>query len=125
MCHETSSHGTTASRRLLEEGDTPILVDCSHPCLPDEDGFFHPSFFQSGSFAESLTPSQSIVWFLLATWSVSADWWISMRDYFLLAPVYFTPSSCFKSFLCSFCLTSNHLPVSLMYTMGQCLHGIE
>ena len=125
MHHETRSRGTTALRRLLEEGGIPILVDCMRPCLPDEDGFFTPPFFQSYSFAGSLTPSQSILWFLLEMWSISADGWISIRDSFLIALVYFTPSNCFRSFLCSFCLASNLLQISPMYTMGQSLHGME
>ena len=60
---------------------------------------FTPLFFQSGSFARSLTPSQSIMWFFRATWSISTDWWISVRDSFLLALVYFIPSNVSSPYL--------------------------
>ena len=91
MRHETRSHGTTASRRLLEDGGAPHPWLIAHiPAFLMKMASFTPLFFQCGSFVRSLTPSQSIVWLLHMTWSVSANWWISIRDSLLLA-LYISP----------------------------------
>ena len=68
-----------------------VPVDRKHPRLPDEDGFFHPLFFQSGSFAGSLTPSQLIVWLVLSRNMVCQRQLVDLRETPSSLPWYISP----------------------------------
>ena len=91
----------------------PIPVDGMHPCLPDEDCFFHTFLLPIWFLCWESISSQSIVQFLLMTWAVNADLWISMRDSLLLTLVYFTSKS--SIILLILQLSSPKSPPSLTY----------
>ena len=62
-----------------------------------------------------------MVWFFCPTWSVSADWCISVCNYLFLPHCLFS-WYVFHMF-CS--LTPYYLPVSPIYTISHCMQGIE
>ena len=81
--HVIRSRSIAASRRPQEGGPPhPPPQSWLIMCIPTflrKVASFTPLLCQSGYFWASLTPFQSIVWFLLMTWSINDYWWTSKR----------------------------------------------
>ena len=69
----------------------------------------------------NLTPSKSMVWLFLATWSVMAEGCTFKTESFFLVCVNLTSSKDLTSLWCSFYLTPYLISVSPMYTQWQSL----